>query len=577
MSIDPTTVGDVPTGPTLPWEHPGELPAVTATTSKDMGTISPPSRVLKGSAPPPELALLNSALLQRRLRAAALFFTAATAAILAWDLLFFRDPYWPFHATMFALSAAGLIYLLRQTQFSAVELHVLEWWVFGIPAVFVALRHFARLHWYATYPNQEDWLRVSLRAALANIMLVVFAYCMLVPNRWQRAARVVLLFCSLPLLAEAALAVIYPDDFKEFREALNFEQVSETFVTGSIAACLAIYGASVINALRREAFEARQLNQYRLRQKLGGGGMGEVYLAEHQLLKRPCAVKLIRSDRVADPRALARFEREVQASAALTHPNTIEIYDYGRTEDGTFFYVMEYLRGASLDELVERTGAMPPERVVYLLRQVCGALREAHAAGLIHRDIKPANLFAAQRGGLFDFVKVLDFGLVKVAEQAEDERLSREGAILGSPLYMSPEQASGRNTNDPRSDIYSLGIVAYTLLTGRSPYEGLGFTEVLVAVVRDPVPPPTKLRADVPADLEAVVLRCLRKKPEQRYADVNELDQALAACGCAGGWNRQRAVDWWRAFERPNETPKPKLEGAVTTQFETKAGATDAV
>ena len=172
--------------------------------------------------------------------------------------------------------------------------------------------------------------------------------------------------------------------------------------------------------------------------------MGEVYLAEHQLLKRPCALKLIRPGDATDPRALERFEREVRLTATLSHPNTVEIYDYGRTEDGTYYYVMEYLPGLSLAELVERHGPLPPARAVYLLRQVCQALREAHAAGLIHRDIKPSNIFAARRGGMDDVAKLLDFGLVRPAATTRAAHLSGEGQILGTPLFMSPEQATGR-------------------------------------------------------------------------------------------------------------------------------------
>src|SRR2546423_6863854 len=171
--------------------------------------------------------------------------------------------------------------------------------------------------------------------------------------------------------------------------------------------------------------------------------MGEVYLAEHQLLKRPCAVKLIRLGVESGPKAQERFEREVRLTAALAHPNTVEIYDYGRTEDGTYYYVMEYLPGLTLTELVERHGPLPPGRAVYLLRQVCGALREAHAAGLIHRDIKPSNIFAARRGGMDDVAKLLDFGLVRPAETSRAPHLSEEGQILGTPMFMSPEQATG--------------------------------------------------------------------------------------------------------------------------------------
>src|SRR6185312_7224850 len=190
------------------------------------------------------------------------------------------------------------------------------------------------------------------------------------------------------------------------------------------------FGARTMSRLRRQAAEARQFGQYRLRRRLGSGGMGEVYLAEHQLLKRPCAVKLIRPDAATDPRALARFESEVRLTATLSHPNTVEIYDYGRAEDGTYYYVMEYLPGLSLAEMVERYGPLPPARVVYLLRQVSGALREAHAAGLIHRDIKPSNIIAARRGGMDDVAKLLDFGLVRPSAAARAAHVSAEGQVL---------------------------------------------------------------------------------------------------------------------------------------------------
>src|SRR5262249_18203554 len=211
----------------------------------------------------------------------------------------------------------------------------------------------------------------------------------------------------------------------------------------------------------RQVAEARQLGQYHLGRRIGAGGMGEVYLAEHQLLKRPCALKLIRPDSVADPTALARFEREVRLTATLSHPNTVEVYDYGRTEAGVYYYVMEYLPGLSLAELVERHGPLPPGRAVYLLRQVCRSLGEAHAAGLIHRDIKPSNIFVSRRGGVDDVAKLLDFGLALPPAGYGEPELSGEGWILGTPQFMSPEQAQGGADLDGRSDIYSLGAVAY--------------------------------------------------------------------------------------------------------------------
>ena len=278
--------------------------------------------------------------------------------------------------------------------------------------------------------------------------------------------------------------------------------------------------------------------------------MGEVYLAEHQLLKRPCALKLIRTDDATDPRALARFESEVRLTATLSHPNTVEIYDYGRAEDGTYYYVMEYLPGLSLAELVESYGPLPPARVVYLLRQVCGALREAHAAGLIHRDIKPSNIIAARRGGMDDVAKLLDFGLVRPAATVRAAHVSAEGQILGTPLFMSPEQAKGSQELDERSDIYSLGAVAYYLLTGRPPFEGEDGIAVLIAHARDPVVPPSRIRPGIPKDLERVVLLCLAKDAAERYTDAASLERALGACACAGNWDQDQAARWWRDYGR---------------------------
>jgi serine/threonine-protein kinase len=306
------------------------------------------------------------------------------------------------------------------------------------------------------------------------------------------------------------------------------------------------FGARATSRLRRQFPDARQLGQYRVRQLIGAGAMGEVYLAEHQLLKRPCALKLIRPDSVGDPKALARFEREVRLTATLSHPNTVEIYDYGRTSDGAYYYIMEYLPGLSLEELVERHGPLPPGRAVYLLRQVCQAVREAHAVGLIHRDIKPSNIIAARRGGLDDVAKLLDFGLARPAATAPAAELSAEGQILGTPLFMSPEQARGDRELDQRSDVYSLGAVAYHLLTGRPPFSGAGGMAVLVAHARDPVVPPSLIRTGIPEDLERVVLRCLAKNAADRFADAEGLERALGECACSGDWDRDRAARWWR-------------------------------
>jgi serine/threonine-protein kinase len=307
-----------------------------------------------------------------------------------------------------------------------------------------------------------------------------------------------------------------------------------------------LYGTHIINTLRVEAFQARQMGQYHLKERLGAGGMGEVYLAEHSLLKRPCAIKLIRPESQADPAAILRFEREVRTTAKLSQWNTVNIFDYGRTEDGTFYYVMEYLRGLNLAELVRRHGPLPPARAIHLLRQTCRALQEAHAAGLVHRDIKPANLFAARLGGVFDVAKLLDFGLVKQTADNPHRRLSPTGTFSGSPLFMAPEQASSGPGSDARSDIYSLGATAYFLLTGKAPFDGRTLMEVMIAHARDPIIPLSQVCADIPSDLDQVVQQCLAKHPADRFADAVSLEQALAHCQDADRWTDRDAERWWR-------------------------------
>jgi serine/threonine protein kinase len=324
-----------------------------------------------------------------------------------------------------------------------------------------------------------------------NIVLVtsvlIVTYGLYVPKTWRRAALVVGPLALLPFATLLVLSLRDPVAMGWLGEGVRKSHMPRFLLFAFDAMILLIlavgsgFGAGAISQLRRQVAEARQIGQYRLRRQIGKGGMGEVYLAEHQLLKRPCAVKLIRPDSVADPRVVARFEREVRLTATLSHPNTVEIYDYGRTEDGTYYYVMEYLPGLSLEELIERHGPLPPGRVVYLLRQVCRALREAHAAGLVHRDIKPSNIFASRRGGMDDVAKLFDFGLVMPLARAGAPQMSGPGQVLGTPLFMSPEQATGDRELDGRSDIYSLGAVAYYLLTGRPPFEGEDGIRLLIA------------------------------------------------------------------------------------------------
>lgn len=275
--------------------------------------------------------------------------------------------------------------------------------------------------------------------------------------------------------------------------------------------------------------------------------MGVVYKARHAMLRRPTAIKLLPRG-VGGEERFARFEREVQMTSQLTHPNTVVIYDYGRTDGGVLYYAMEFIDGITLDTLVTTYGPLPAGRVVWLLRQACGALAEAHEAGLIHRDIKPGNLMVCLQGGTADFVKVLDFGLVKErGDEAAD--LSQPGTVMGTPLYMSPETIRSPDSVDARSDLYSLGAVGYFLLTGVPVFESDNVVDICRQHLYDePVPPSQRTELAVPISLEDVILRCLRKDPAQRFQSARRLADALESCDVPL-WTQAEARHWWALHE----------------------------
>jgi serine/threonine protein kinase len=282
--------------------------------------------------------------------------------------------------------------------------------------------------------------------------------------------------------------------------------------------------------------------------------MGEVWRAKHRLLARPAAIKLIRTEAVAggDPAAaqtaLARFEREAQATSMLGSPHTIEIYDFGVTENGAFYYVMELLDGMDLRTLIDRHGPIAPNRTVFLLTQVCHSLADAHANGLIHRDIKPANIFTCRRGRDDDFVKVLDFGLVKeTARQAKDVHLTVEGTTTGTPAFMAPEAVYGADRVDARSDLYALGCIAYWLVTGKLVFEGDTPIRMLLGHLNDPPPrPSTRTSQPLPPRFEQVILDCLEKDPGKRPDSADALSQRLEESLEGPRWTARDAREWWR-------------------------------
>ncbi len=315
-----------------------------------------------------------------------------------------------------------------------------------------------------------------------------------------------------------------------------------------IAGFLATGMSFFIHRVHRDLRNAQQLGQYTLKEELGEGGMGIVYRAQHALLRRPAALKVLPSEKAGEI-SVARFEREVQYTARLTHPNTVQIFDYGHTPEGVFYYVMEYLDGYTLEQVVELHGPLQPGRVIHLLVQVCGALYEAHCAGLVHRDIKPSNLMLCQRGQVHDVAKVLDFGLVKqldVDRPATDSQSTAAFSVIGTPSYLSPEAVETPEEVDQRSDLYSLGAVAYFLLTGTPVFERSKVVEICYDHLHtEPETPSQRLGDELPADLEAIVLQCLAKQPEDRPEDARELQQALLGCGHAHRWSEKRAAQWW--------------------------------
>jgi serine/threonine-protein kinase len=316
-----------------------------------------------------------------------------------------------------------------------------------------------------------------------------------------------------------------------------------------VSIAIATVGSRVIFGLRIEAARVRRLGQYTLEEKIGAGGMGVVYRARHAMLRRPTAIKLLPPDRAGEAN-LVRFEREVQLTAELSHPNTVAIYDYGRTPDGIFYYAMEFLDGINLEDLVEQYGPQPAGRVIYILRQVCGALGEAHSRGLLHRDIKPANIILTERGGEPDVAKVVDFGLVKpLVPNEPDLTMSASIVLAGTPLYMAPEALTAPTAGDARSDLYALGAVGYVLLTGQPVFEAATVAEAFGHHLHTrPVPPSQRVSQTIPADLEQVIMRCLSKNVDDRPLTAHVLSRQLRQCAIQSPWSIDQAASWWQQF-----------------------------
>jgi eukaryotic-like serine/threonine-protein kinase len=394
----------------------------------------------------------------------------------------------------------------------------------------------------------SQWAPVPISPRVSWVCIPILFYPAIVPNSPRKT-----LVTSLLAASTEPLALVLSH--------LRGVQVHEStfyvlwdFLPTYICAFLVVIPVKIIHRLGQQVRRARELGSYRLEEPLGKGGMGEVFRATHQMLARPAAVKLIRSEIIGSSTPAAarviteRFRREAEAAASLRSPHTISLYDFGVANDGTFFLVMELLDGLDLESLVERYGPVNPERTVYLLRQVCASLAEAHTRGLVHRDIKPSNIFTCRMGLDVDFVKVLDFGLVKAMGDGDREAtmLTAPDSTTGTPAYIAPEMVRGDRVADHRVDIYTLGCVGYWLLTGRLVFQAPNAIQLLYQHANGtPVAPSQRSELEIPAALDRVILACLAKFPEDRPQSALELSRLLAAAVPDSSWNQERAHRWW--------------------------------
>ena len=427
----------------------------------------------------------------------------------------------------------GLLWLI--TEWARVSLRALR--ILEAGTLIGVCAQYALMGLYLTRLPANAGLRVGLTSGLLACTNTVVARAIAVPSTaartsWLSAAAL------LPLLGAYAAG-----------PGGNIATLINVSAWCAVSVAVATVGSRVIFGLRIEAARVRRLGQYTLEEKIGAGGMGVVYRASHAMLRRPTAIKLLPPERAGEAN-LVRFEREVQMTAQLSHPNTVAIYDYGRTPEGVFYYAMEYLDGINLEDLVRSYGPLPPGRAIAILEQVCGALAEAHARGLVHRDIKPANIILTERGGEPDVAKVVDFGLVKpLAANALQATMVGSSVLTGTPLYMSPEAMTTPEAADPRSDLYAVGAVGYFLLTGHGVFEGGSVAEIIGHHLHtEPVPPSKRGSQYVPPDLEAVILKCLRKRPEDRVRSALELREELRRCKLVPAWTSDDAEAWWRTF-----------------------------
>src|SRR3954454_1387327 len=416
----------------------------------------------------------------------------------------------------------------------------------------------------------SQWAPVPISPRISWVCIPILFYPAIVPNSPRKT-----LITSLLAASTEPLALVL-SHLRGVQVHTSPFYMLWDFVPTYISAFLVVIPVKIIHRLGQQVRRARELGSYRLEEPLGKGGMGEVYRATHQMLARPAAVKLIRSELIGSSTPAAakviieRFRREAEAAASLRSPHTINLYDFGISQDGTFFLVMELLDGLDLETLIERFGPVPPERAVYLLGQVCASLAEAHARGLVHRDIKPSNVFTCRMGLDVDFVKVLDFGLVKGIGEGNREAtmLTAPDSTTGTPAYIAPEMVRGDRVADHRVDIYTVGCVGYWLLTGRLVVQAPNAIQMMYQHANAaPVAPSERSEIEIPAALDRVILSCLDKYPEDRPQSAGELSQLLAAAIGASHWSEERAHRWWDLHHpSPSAVQQPEPDQRMLTK-----------
>ncbi len=504
---------------------------------------------------------LVASLLRVMLRALAVTFLAAIVAFTVRGLVIGSEHSLALHWLVTGFLTMVTALLFSRQPLGTPALRTIELTTFFGLTAFLANEHYLVLLEHARagawVELGERWTSLFLTAAI-----LMAAYAIFIPNTWRRAALVLLPITILPGAVTWALRLFNPELQAVWARFFNAEHVTFGMILLPVVYAMCVAGTHLISRFRKVAVDASEMGLYSLVKRIGQGGMGEVWLAQHDMLARPAAIKIIRPDLLAEAdaadrqRAEERFELEAQATAALRSPNTVQLYDFGVTNTGVFYYVMEYLDGIDLETLVDAYGPVSPERAVHILSQVCASLADAHARGLTHRDIKPANIYTCRMGVVTDFVKVLDFGLVKPTETPPtDVKLTTEGTTTGTPAFMAPELAVNRGV-DARADLYALGCVAYWLVTGRLVFDAENALAMVVAHAKEtPLPPSAVAEQEIPPELDAIILRCLEKDAAKRYQSAGELSAALAACPAASAWSEVQAREWW-SLNRPEAEPE---------------------